>query len=107
MNGCAEGLFYQFVQKLSEIGEIEFESMFVDGTSTDKGILLRMNRSIQVEGAFGVLKQDYGFRRFLTRGKTNNETRLFILAIAFNIRKLCSRLADGRFGKALFEPKTA
>ena len=27
--------------------------------STDKGILLRMNRSIQVEGAFGVLKQDY------------------------------------------------
>ena len=74
-------------------------------TSTDKGILLRMNRSIQVEGAFGVLKQDYGFGRFLTRGKTNNETRLFILATAFNIRKLCSRLADGRFGKALFEPK--
>ena len=76
-------------------------------TSTDKGILLRMNRSIQVEGAFGVLKQDYGFGRFLTRVKTNNETRLFILATAFNIRKLCSRLADGRFGKALFEPKTA
>ena len=34
MNGCAEGLFYQLVQKLSEIGEIEFESMFVDGTKT-------------------------------------------------------------------------
>lgn len=75
--------------------------------STDKGILLRMNRSIQVEGAFGVLKQDYGFGRFLTRGKINNETRLFILATAFNIRKLYSRLADGRFGKALFGPKTA
>ena len=54
-------------------------------TSTDKGILLRVNRSIQVEGAFSVLKQDYGFGRFLTRGKTNNETRLFILATAFNI----------------------
>ena len=75
--------------------------------STDKGILLRMNRSIQVESAFGVLKQDYGFGRFLTRGKTNNETRLFILATASNIRKLCSRLADGRFEKALFELKTA
>ena len=35
MNGCAEGLFYQLVQKLSEIGEIEFESMFVDGTKTE------------------------------------------------------------------------
>ena len=75
--------------------------------STAKGILLRMNRSIQVEGVFGVLKQDYGFRRFLTRGKKNNETRLFILAMAFNIQKLCSRIANGRFGKALFEPKAA
>lgn len=35
MNGCAEGLFYQLVQKLSEIGEIEFESMFVDGTKIE------------------------------------------------------------------------
>ena len=75
--------------------------------STPKGILLRVNRSIQVEGAFGVLKQDYGFRRFLTRGKKNNETRLFILAMAFNIQKLCARVASGRFGKSLFELKAA
>ena len=75
--------------------------------STGRGILLRMNRSIQVEGAFGVLKQDYGFRRFLTRGKKNNETRLFILAMAFNIQKLCSRIANGRFGRSLFEIKAA
>ncbi|MBE6868318.1 MAG: hypothetical protein E7494_06075 [Ruminococcus albus] len=30
---------------------------------------VRMNGSIQAEGAFGVLKQDYGFRRILCRGK--------------------------------------
>ena len=30
-----------------------------------QGTMLRMNRSIQVEGAFGVLKEDHGFRRFL------------------------------------------
>ena len=35
MNGCAEGLFYQLVQNLSEIGEIEFEPMFVDGTKIE------------------------------------------------------------------------
>lgn len=75
--------------------------------SSDRGILLRLNRSIQVEGVFGVLKQDYGFRRFMTRGKKNNETRLFILAMAFNIQKLCSKIVNGRFGKALFEPKAA
>ena len=39
--------------------------------STEFGAQLRINRSIQVEGAFGILKQDYGFRRFLMRGKIN------------------------------------
>ena len=33
------------------------------------------NRSIQVEGAFGVLKQDYGFRKFLTRWKSPCHSR--------------------------------
>ena len=36
---------------------------------SEKGIQYRMNRSIQVEGAFGVLKNDYRFQRFLHRGK--------------------------------------
>ena len=35
---------------------------------SERGILLRTNRSVQVEGAFGVLKQDMRFRRFLLRG---------------------------------------
>jgi hypothetical protein len=34
-----------------------------------EGILLRVNRSIQVQGAFGVTKEDRRFRRFFTRGK--------------------------------------
>lgn len=36
---------------------------------SETGIKYRMNRSIQVEGAFGVLKNDYEFQRFLLRGK--------------------------------------
>lgn len=71
--------------------------------TTDYGIKLRMNRSIQVEGAFGVLKQDYGFRRFLMRGKQKTETQFFLLAIAFDIQKLCNRLESGRFNSFLFE----
>lgn len=75
--------------------------------TTDKGILLRMNRSIQVEGVFGVIKQDYGFRRFLTRGKQQNETRLFVFAMAFNIQKLCNRDAKNRFNQPLFKTEAA
>ena len=35
--------------------------------TTKEGILLRINRSVQVELSFAVIKQDYGFRRFLMR----------------------------------------
>ena len=51
------------------------------------GKVLRLNRSIQSEGAFGVLKQDYGFKRFFRRGSTNVFTEA-TLAIAYNINKL-------------------
>ena len=49
---------------------------------------LRVCRSIQVEGAFALLKNDFGFRRFLTRGKGNIRTELFFLALAFDLKKL-------------------
>ena len=55
--------------------------------TADEGNILRQNRSIQVDGAFGVLKQDRDFRRFLTRGKTKTETQFFLLAFAFNIER--------------------
>lgn len=69
--------------------------------TTEQGILLRQNRSIQVEGAFGVIKQDYHFKRFLTRGKEKTETQFLLLAFAFNINKLCNRLAGNRSKKFL------
>lgn len=74
--------------------------------STPEGILLRVNRSIQVEGVFGVLKEDYGFRRFLTRGKRKNETQFFLLMMAFNVRKLWARLRCKRFNTSLFPVST-
>ena len=70
---------------------LEHRPKALEALTSEEGTLLRMNRSIQVEGAFGVLKEDYGFRRFLTRGKRNIETQFFLLAFAFNIEKLCNR----------------
>ena len=56
--------------------------------SSERGIHLRLCRSIQVEGAFALLKNDFGFRRFLTRGKGNIRTELFFLVLAFDLKKL-------------------
>ena len=46
----------------------------LENITSEHGIHLRLSRSIQVEGAFGLLKNDFGFRRFLTRGKKNIRT---------------------------------
>lgn len=56
--------------------------------ASKRGIHLRQCRSVQVEGAFGLLKNDFGFRRFLTRGKANIRAELFLLAMAFDLKKL-------------------
>lgn len=82
---------------------LEHRSKTLEALTSEEGALLRMNRSIQVEGVFGVIKEDYGFRRFLTRGKKNIETQFFLLAFAFNIEKLCNRTKKGRIGLDLFD----
>ncbi|AFM39258.1 transposase [Desulfosporosinus acidiphilus SJ4] len=75
--------------------------------TTKEGILLRVNRSIQVEGAFGVLKNDYNFNRFLTRGKNSVKTEFMLLCFGYNVNKLHSKIQNERIGKPLHPLKTA
>ncbi len=70
-------------------------------------ILLRMNRSIQSEGAFGVVKQNYGFRQFLLRGQKKVTTEIFLLAMAYDVNKLHAKIQQNRTGRQLFEKDTA
>jgi transposase len=73
--------------------------------TSQRGTLLRMNRSIQAEGVFGILKQDLAFQRFLLRGKANVRTEMLLLALGFDINKLFQRIYHGRTGQALFPLK--
>ncbi len=75
--------------------------------TSEQGILLRMNRSIQSEGAFGVVKQDYYFRQFLLRGQMKVTTEIRLLAMAYNINKLHAKIQQNRTGTQLFEKDTA
>ena len=74
----------------------ELRAKSQENITTQRGIYLRMCRSIQVEGAFALLKTDFGFRRFLTKGRTNVRTELFFLAMAFNLKKLWMKRENGR-----------
>ena len=64
-----------------------------------------MNRSIQVEGAFGVLKNDYEFQRFLLRVKTKVKLEILLLSIGYNLNKLHAKIQKGRTGTHLFSIK--
>jgi len=52
-------------------------------------------------------KEDWGFRRFLTRGTVAVETQIGLLAFAFNIKKLFSKRRDDRAVQYLFPLNSA
>ena len=74
---------------------------------TEYGTQLRMNRSIQAEGSFAVIKEDMNFRRYLYCGKENVLAQSVLLAIAYNINKLHFKIQGGRTGQFLTDLKTA
>ncbi len=73
---------------------------------SETGIKYRMNRSIQVEGAFGVLKNDYEFQRFLLRGKNKVKLEILLLCMGYNLNKLHTKIQSGRTGTHLYEVRS-
>ena len=51
------------------------------------GALLRMNRSIQAEGTFGILKWDKSYKRLFRRGEKNVILELTLISCGFNLYK--------------------
>ena len=74
---------------------------------TEEGIIMRMNRSIQAEGVFAMIKEDMDFRRFMTRGQRNVAVEWNLLSIAYNVLKLHHKIQNGRLGIHLIEPRAA
>ena len=70
---------------------------------SDEGVRLRVNRSIQAEGAFALWKEDQKFRQFLCRGQSNVYAESVLMAIAQNIGNLHRRIQAGRLGHHLYE----
>ena len=65
--------------------------------------MLRMNRGIQVEGAFGVLKQNMNFKRFKYREKSKTKVEVILFAIGYNLRKYVHKKVQKREGMKLHE----
>jgi len=78
-----------------------------ENITTTKGQQYRVNRSIQVEGAFGVLKGDYKFQRFLLKSQIKVRIEILLLCFGYNINKLHAKIQDERLKSYLFELKSA
>ena len=70
-----------------------------------EGKLIRVNRSIQAEGVFAMVKEDMGFRRFLLRSAAKVEVEWSLLSLAYNVLKLHHKIQTGRLGTGLVVPK--
>jgi len=80
---------------------LRLRKISLQNITSPEGVILRMNRSIQVEGAFGVIKQDYGFRRFLMRSNPKVYTEFLLMAFGYNLNKLHNKTMQNRNGQLL------
>ena len=59
----------------------------IDNLESIHGALLRMNRSIQAEGTFGIMKSDRWYKRIVRRGIKSVRLEVFLVSIGQNLYK--------------------
>ena len=74
----------------------QYQAACLERITSDYGTMLRMNRSIQAEGSFAVIKEDMGFRQYLYRGKKSVLAQSILTAIAHNINRLHFKIQGNR-----------
>ncbi|MEG2348979.1 MAG: transposase, partial [Hungatella sp.] len=69
----------------AELSSMHQEVM--DNLQSIHGALLRMNRSIQAEGTFGIMKYDRWYKRIVRRGLDSVRLELLLVSIGYNLYK--------------------
>lgn len=70
--------------------------------NSEIGLYHRSKRPVDVESAFGNLKQNKGFKRFMLRGMEKVSVEVGLLAIAINLKKMAQNTLK-ESSKALFQ----
>ena len=59
----------------------------MDNLESIHGALLRMNRSIQSEGTFGIMKSNRCYKRIVRKGMKQVRLEIFLVSIGHNLYK--------------------
>lgn len=85
--------------RIKEIS-IEYELLKEEARNnllSPKGIEIRINRSIQVEGTFGQIKQNMSYDRIRRRGLEKVSCEIMLECLGVNIRRLLNSFDDNKF----------
>ena len=93
---------YKIFEVVKVLERYKYQSQ--ENLCSPKGIEMRVNRSIQVEGVFGIEKQDYGYVRFRRRGLEKVSTETMLNFLGLNIAKLFRFYETGKLNKFWIAP---
>ena len=82
---CCKGKSNRTIRMNQELSS--FHEEVIHNLESIHGALLCMNRSIQSEGTFGVIKWDRSYKRIFRRGKENVLLELTLISCGFNLYK--------------------
>ncbi len=100
VEGCKDCPFHLFCKRFMNAKEEDFRIFEVNEELTlyrqeafenllsVKGIEMRVNRSAQVEGTYGVIKEDMNYTRLRRTTMEKVETEFMLTFLGYNIRKL-------------------
>ena len=100
VEGCSDCAFSDYCKQWQNIKDEDFKIFEInpemvryrqqaeENLLSVKGIEMRVNRSIQAEGAFGVVKQDMGYTRFRRTSIDRVRMEFALTILGYNIRKL-------------------
>ena len=66
----------------------------LDNLESIQGALLRMNRSIQAEGTFGIIKYDRWYKRMVRKGLKSVKLEIYLISIGHNLYKYKNKLLN-------------
>ena len=91
---CKKGSGNRTVRMNEELTAIHEEVL--ENLNCTHGALLRMNRSIQAEGTFGIMKYDRQYDRIVRRGIDFVQIEIYLVSIGHNLYKYFNKQQSKR-----------
>lgn len=93
---------YRIVELISDYELLKEEAR--NNLLSPKGIEIRVNRSIQIEGTFGQIKNNMGYVRIRRRGLEKVSGEIMLMCLGRNIRKLFTTFSGKQIQSNFWNP---